>query len=245
MRRLKLILEYDGTDYVGMQYQPNGVSVQEAVEVALCKICKQNVPIVASGRTDAGVHALCQPVHSDFPIDAINPQNLQNALNSLLPADIRVNKVDVVANDFHARYHAKKRTYQYKITNKLTAFNHRYFSCFNFAELDCELINKYLELLQGEHDFSNFCKINPAIKSNVCYIFSAFICPHENYWILKISGNRFLHNMVRRIVGTCFILHQERAEPEKISEILNGKDNSARYKFCAPPNGLYLENVEY
>ncbi len=245
MRRLKLTLEYDGANYVGMQYQPNGVSIQEVVEATLYKICNEKISIVASGRTDAGVHALCQPVHLDFPIDSMNPQSLQKALNSLLPANIRVDGVEIVPDDFHARYHAKKRTYRYNLTNQLTAFNHNYFAYLYFEKLDCGLINSYLELLHGEHDFTNFCKANPEITNHNCYIFSANIWRDENSYFWEISGNRFLHNMIRRIVGACFILHQERAEPEKILQILNGNETSAKYKFCAPANGLYLFKVDY
>ncbi len=245
MRRVKAILAYDGTNYVGMQRQINGLSIQEVVETALAKICKKEVAICASGRTDAGVHALCQPVHFDFPIDAIELANLKKALNSLLPLDVRVEDIAQVADDFHARYDAKERVYHYKICKARTAFNHRHFARFPNFKIDAKKFGAYLKNLQGEHDFSNFCKINPKLKHNRCDIFCAEIVETDYGWLVSISANRFLHNMIRRIVGSCLVLLQENAASSKILEFLQKNDIPPKYKFTAPAQGLYLKDVKY
>ena len=245
MRRLKLVLEYDGTNYVGMQRQLNGLSIQEVVEKSLAKICKEKVQITPSGRTDAGVHALYQPVHTDFPVDSMSLQNIQKALNSLLPLDIRILEISQVSKNFHARYEAKKRTYHYKICKTKTAFNHKYFSCFPYHNLDGKLFKCYLQNLLGEHSFVNFCKKNPNLKHYRCTIYKADIKKTNYGWLIEISGNRFLHNMIRRIVGTCLVLSLEKAKPEKISKFLQEKDIPSKYKFTAPAQGLYLQDVQY
>ncbi len=245
MRRLKLVLEYDGTNYVGMQKQLNGLSIQELVEKALAKICKEEIQITPSGRTDAGVHALYQPVHTDFPVDSISLQNLQKALNSLFPLDIRVLGISQVSKDFHARYDAKIRTYHYKICKTKTAFNHRYFSHFPYYDLDGKLFQPYLQKLLGEHSFVNFCKKNLNLKHHRCTIYKADIEKTDYGWLIEISGNRFLHNMIRRIVGTCLVLSLEKAKPEKISKFLLEEDIPSKYKFTAPAQGLYLQDVQY
>jgi len=245
MRRVKMILEYDGTSYVGMQRQINGLSIQEVVERALAKICKEKVAIFPSGRTDAGVHALCQPVHLDLPIDTIELASLKKAVNCLLPLDIRVVEIEQVGSDFHARYHARERVYHYRICKRKTAFNHKHFAYFPHAKIDMEKFNQLLQHLLGEHDFSNFCKHNPNLKHNRCTIRTASITQTEHGWQIIISANRFLHNMIRRIVGTCLVLLQEDAGPEKILEFLQEKDISPKYKFTAPPQGLYLQTVNY
>ncbi len=245
MRRVKLVLEYDGTGYVGMQKQLNGLSIQEVVETALTKICQKKVAILASGRTDAGVHALCQPAHFDLPLESIELTNLQKAVNNLLPKDVRVVEIEQVAPDFHARYHAKQRVYVYKICRETTAFNRNYFAYFPHAKIDLDKFKTLLGILVGEHDFSNFCKHNPKLKHNRCTIHKAEIVETKEGWLITISANRFLHNMIRRIVGSCVMLLAEEDPKAKMATFLQEKDIPSRYKFTAPPQGLYLKSVKY
>ncbi len=245
MRRLKLILAYDGTNYAGMQRQINGLSIQEVVEMTLAKICNQEVQITPSGRTDAGVHALYQPVHLDFPIDSVELRGLIKAMNSLLPLDIRVLDASQASKSFHSRYDAKLRSYHYKICKNRTAFNYRHFSHFSGCNLDFYRFQPFLQRLLGEHNFVNFCKKTPNLKHHRCTIYKAQIAKKDYGWQIEISGNRFLHNMIRRIVGSCFVLCLENAKPEKISSFLLDKDIPTKYKFTAPAQGLYLQSVVY
>jgi len=245
MRRILLTISYDGTNYCGMQEQINGLSIQSVIQKALSQIAKKKIIIVSSGRTDAGVHALCQPIHFDFPIDSMNTHQIVLALNSLLPLDIRAIEVYEVSNKFHARFGAKKRTYHYHICKAPDPFNRLHFSFFPHKTIRVDYIKELLPFFLGKHDFSSFCKKNPDLNNYFCTIAEISFEENSSGYILKISANRFLHNMVRRIVGTVVNFSDKQLKYESIKDLLLGRDKKMEFIVTAPPQGLFLANVEY
>lgn len=243
LRNIKLILEYDGTSYHGWQRQPNLPTVQEAVEESLSRLFKEEIKVIAAGRTDAHVHAKGQVINfktrASLPIEAIKP-----ALNSYLPDDIRVKKAECVPLNFHARRDALKRTYRYII------YNHPFSSPFyrNFAwyipdELSLEEMKKASRHLIGKHDFSSFqAQGSPAPPVRRLERISIF--KREKFIITELTADSFLYRMVRNIMGTLVEVGRGRLSPDEVRDILEAKDR----KFAgptAPPQGLYLMRVEY
>lgn len=244
MQKFLLKIAYDGSCYHGWQVQPNGISVQEVLEAALTKIAKTKIIVVGSGRTDTGVHALAQFAHLYFPL-AMTPQQIRLALRTKLPDSIRVTEVHLIKDDLHARFTASKRSYKYILTRAKNPFNRLYKSFVPYHKLDVEIMRQAAEYLLGEHNFASFCKPNPQIPNTVCNLTQLDIREEDKDIVFYLSANRFLHNMVRRLVGTLISFSHNNYDPKMMQELIDVQEGNQNIIFTAPPNGLYLFNVEY
>jgi tRNA pseudouridine38-40 synthase len=242
MSLIKLKLEYDGTDFVGWQFQNNGRSVQEEVEKAIKQILQAEVRVAAGGRTDAGVHARGQV--ASFSIEReVEVNRLAKSLNAVLPHDVVVREASEVPLDFNARYSAKKRQYIYYIKEEPTAVQRNY--CWQvFSRLDIEVMKRCAEIIQGEHDFSSFSKANADVQHHKCIIYSAVWGQQNDDLTFEITANRFLYGMVRALVGTMVNVGRSHTKREEFERILIGK-NRAFAGMSAPSKGLFLEGVIY
>lgn len=248
MRHLKLTVAYNGTEYVGWQVQPNGMSVQQRLEEAWTAATQEQIRIVASGRTDAGVHALGQvcSVATETKLDC---PTLVRALNAHAPQDIRVLEVLTAPTGFHAIRDATRKTYRYKIQhgpirNPLVTNDHWYCR----YDLDAEAIKVAAKILVGENDFASFQAAGAERSSTVRFL-SQLNCHDSNrgsfnYIHLDLTCNGFLYNMVRNIVGTLVRVGQGSEQVDWVSTVLQAKDRSVAGP-TAPANGLVLLNVEY
>ena len=236
--RIKVTLTYDGTNYYGYQHQPGHITIQDTFEDALAIILKEKVKTVASGRTDAHVHALGQVLH----FDTMKEYNWMRALNSLLPEDIRVKRVEFVSDDFHARFSAIKKEYRYYIKlNEYDVFKNNYMAY--YEKLDIDKMDEAIKYFIGEHDsisFSRYVDKKPTIKT----IYEAKINRFDDYIEIVFVGNGFLKYMVRIMVGTLIDIGLGRKNPSDIEKIFEQKDRSKASK-TASPNGLFLMNVYY
>ncbi|QPA31090.1 tRNA pseudouridine(38-40) synthase TruA [Thermaerobacillus caldiproteolyticus] len=245
MKRIKCIISYDGTHFAGYQVQPNKRTVQGELEQTLAKMHKgEMVRVVASGRTDAGVHAYGQVIHFDSSL-LLPAERWQKALNALLPDDIVVRDVQEVDFSFHARFSATAKEYRYKIrtAEEQDVFSRYY--CYHYPyALDIEAIKHALNAVKGTHDFTSFCSAKTEIEDRVRTIYEAEAISSHNGLEFRFVGNGFLYNMVRILVGTILEIGQGKREADCIPSILQGKDRRLAGK-TAPPHGLYLWNVYY
>ncbi len=244
MKRYRLDIEYDGTNYVGWQIQPNGISIQGEIERGLKELNKgKRVSLVGSGRTDSGVHALGQVAHFDLTTNH-SPGVIKKAINAKTSRDILIHNCSIVDDDFHARFQARRRTYCYNIMRKPSAI-FRDFAWLPELEFDEEILHKCAELLIGVHDFSSLCKKSTEAKSKICEIYNSSWNNNGKMLIYTIVGNRFLHSMVRMIVGSMMLV--ARGKKYKIEDFKNLIKNEKVdfLVFTAPAKGLYLNKVEY
>jgi tRNA pseudouridine38-40 synthase len=244
-RTLLLLLEYDGTAYAGWQRQPNAPTVQEALEKALERLAKRRLCAVAAGRTDAGVHARGQVVHVRLPDSwSVPEERIPAALNSLLPADIRIRRAQITELPVHARYHARARQYSYTIICRPSVFA-RHFSWYVPYPFAPELLQEAACLFLGEHDFTTFSKHHPELRNPICTVEESRweqLCPW--CWRFHIRANRFLYGMVRALVGAMLQVARHRRTLEELRQALAARNR--RYASpLAPPQGLVLERVFY
>lgn len=243
MRRYFAFVSYDGTNYHGWQIQPNGVSVQSALQDALYTITRQNISVVAAGRTDAGVHARIMPVHFDTE-QAIDEKQLVYKLNKLLPKDISVSRVVEVEPSLHARFSAKRRTYHYYIHTVKNPFQQRY-SCELHYDLDFVAMNQAASHLLTIKDFAAFCKSHSDVRTHICNVTEArWYQDSDTSWHFRISADRFLRNMVRAVVGTLIEVGRHRINIEDFQQIVLSGSRSAAGE-SMPANALFLEEVCY
>ncbi len=242
MRNIKLLLEYDGTNYVGWQRQQNGKSIQGEIETVLKQILQESISVVGAGRTDAGVHARGQVANfrTETEPDLLE---IKSGLNGLLPEDIVVQKIEEVDHEFHARFSAKEREYSYQIIQAPSAFI-RNFSWQIKYSLDYELMQRAAKVLIGNHDFGSFCKANSDVEHHRCIVSEA--CWDYNIPALRfvIRANRFLHGMIRTLVGTMVDLGRGYISFEEYSKIFESKKRSEA-GMSVPAKGLILEKVFY
>ncbi|MCT2536569.1 tRNA pseudouridine(38-40) synthase TruA [Aquibacillus koreensis] len=246
MTRIKCKISYDGTNYAGYQIQPNGRTIQEEIESALKKIHKgDEVRITASGRTDAGVHAIGQVFHFDTPL-AIPEQNWKRALNALLPDDIYVKEASVAGNDFHARFDVQEKEYRYFVLNSSEKdIFRRNYTYYYPREIDINAVLEACKQLEGEHDFSSFCAAKTGVKGEkVRTIFHASCFKEGDNLVFVFRGSGFLYNMVRILVGTLIEIGTGMRKPDDIKKIIEAMDRGKAGK-TAPSQGLYLWNVVY
>ena len=242
--RYLIKFSYDGSNYSGFQSQKGLRTIQEELEVALTKI-NNGYPttITATGRTDKGVHALCQYGHADINVN-INEKKLKRALNSNLPDDIHVIETKEVSNDFHARYNVKSKEYKYYMNlgeyNPLER-NYIFQYCY---KLNVEAMKEAIKYFIGKHDFRAFMTDNKEKENCVREVYSATIEQENDKIIFTFRGNGFLRYQIRNMVGILIRVGENKILPEKIEEIIESKDRTKSGK-TAPSEGLYLTNIEY
>ncbi len=244
MPRYLVKLQYDGHLFSGWQIQTNQRTVQGEIEKALAIIAKINIRITGSGRTDSGVHALEQYAHFDLPFE-IKAAALVKAMNSLLPGDIRIIDAQGIIDTFNARYDAYQRSYIYRFSFDDNPFQRYYVSQIKKKRFDKEVFSRSLKLFTGKHDFYSFSKYNPDIKSTICTVQEIKYRSAGSIEEVIISADRFLHNMVRRIIGSSINVGHEKKDPVIISELLDNPVSGQPIIYTAPPEGLYLQHVHY
>ena len=245
MRNIKLTIEYDGKDFNGWQKQPNKLNIQGTIEKAIEQITGETIELIASGRTDAGVHAFGQVANFKTNFN-IPTEKFAIAINSNLKKSIRIKSAEEVDEKFHSRLTCKKKTYRYVINNSEygTAI-YRNLETQIPQKLDIEKMKKAIKYFEGEHDFKAFKSSGTSSKSSVRTIFKAEIIEKENERIyIELTGNGFLYNMVRIIVGTLVEVGLNKIDSEKIPQIINSQKREEAGK-TMPAQGLYLLKVEY
>lgn len=245
MRNIKLTIEYDGTNYLGWQKQPQGPTVQEEIKKALERITGEKISLIGSGRTDSGVHALAQV--ANFTTESkIKSTEFQMGLNSSLPTDITITEAVEVNPDFHAQFSAKSKTYIYKIYNSpYPSALLRQRVWFMPLELNIDLMKEAAEYLIGEHDFKVFAQSGIEVKTTVRNILKVSLEQQsDNLILFSIEATGFLKRMVRLIIGTLVQVGKGRITPLDFSEILQSGEKN-KYVYAAPPQGLYLKEVKY
>ena len=245
MSRFLIELQYDGTDFVGWQEQPNGRTVQGELQERLSTILRTPIKIVGAGRTDTGVHATSMIAHLDVSQEL--GERLPDAiyrLNRFLPPDIFVLRLQRVAPDFHARFSATSRSYGYYITLYPSPFRRKYHTLVT-TPLDFEQMNEAARKLLGQHDFSSFSKKHSDVTNHLCTVTQAeWQELSQGAWVFRITANRFLRSMVRALVGTLIEVGIGHLTPEDFAAILERADD--QYPFnTAPATGLRLEAVTY
>lgn len=261
MKRIKLIISYDGTNYVGWQVQKNGIAIEQVINEHLSKLLNEDITIIGASRTDSGVHALGNVAVFDTNT-RIAPEKIMYALNQQLPEDIKIVRSEEVAADFHPRYAACKKTYRYDILNSRVCFpKDRLYSDYVYYELNTEKMKEAAAYLLGEHDFSAFSSAGGQQKSMVRTIYSIdiedemIVMPEGAEKIhpddfppkrvrITVTGNGFLYNMVRIIAGTLEKVGMGIYPPEHVKEILESKDRSQSAP-KASAGGLTLVEISY
>ena len=245
MRNIKLVIEYDGKDFNGWQKQPTKLNIQGEIERAIKQITGEEVDLTASGRTDAGVHALGQvanfKTNSNIPIEKI-----PIALNANLKKSIVIKSAEEVEERFHSRLNCKRKTYRYIINNsKYGTAIYRNLETHIPMKLDIQKMQEAVKYFEGEHDFKAFKASGTSSKSSVRTIYKAEVIkmPNDRIYI-ELTGSGFLYNMVRIISGTLVDVGLGKIEPEDIKDIIESKDRQKAGK-TLPPQGLYLLKVEY
>ena len=244
MRNIKLTIEYDGTGYHGWQVQPEVRTIQGTIEGKLAQITGEQVRLIASSRTDTGVHALGQ-VANFKTHSLLDARSFLKALNSLLPEDIRVKDVEEVDETFHARFSAKGKIYEYRILNgELPSPFHRHFSWFVPGRLDLARMREAAMKLVGRHDCSSFCSAGSMHATPVRDIHEVKVGRRRGFVVIRIEANAFLRQMVRNIVGTLVEVGRGKMTPCQFGGILEARDRRAT-GIAAPAHGLFLVRVKY
>lgn len=244
MRNIKLLIEYDGTNYGGWQRQKNAVTIQETLESSINNITKEQIKVTGCSRTDAGVHA--KGFIANFYTNSRIPENkFKVAINSQLPKDIIILDSREVDVDFHARYNSKGKTYSYSILNRNDpmAIGRNYIYHYKLP-LDLEAMNQGASILIGKHDFAAFRTAGSSVKTSIRTVTQLDVEKDNNFIKIYATADGFLYNMVRIIVGTLLEVGSGKIEPSKIKEILEAKDRSEA-GVSVPPQGLCLEKVYY
>jgi tRNA pseudouridine38-40 synthase len=242
MSRYKITIQYDGTNYFGWQMQSQKRTIQSEIETVLMPLNdNKRVKIIGAGRTDTGVHAFGQVAHFDLDTN-LKIVQLNNAINARLPDDIRIIDVAQVSDDFHARYSAKRRYYRYQcyLGDNLLFKNQSWF----VGEIDKSILDVFAKKIEGAYDFLSFSKSNKQLKNTVCNIYESKWFKSGNMLIFNVCGNRFLHHMVRYMVGTMVAGAQGKISLDYFKDLLiNPRKNVKIFK--APPEGLILFGIDY
>jgi tRNA pseudouridine38-40 synthase len=246
-RRFRLTVHYDGTYFFGWQLQAKGRTVQGEMEAALERLTGARRPVVAAGRTDSGVHSTGQVVAVTLPT-RWETKELHRALNATLPGDIWVETIRVADPDFHPRYSAQARSYRYQLGLSAPAF-----SPFNkpwcwplFREVDVDLLHQGAALVLGRHSFKAFAKVGQEARGDRCTVTEAQWVPWEGLGLaFQITANRFLHHMVRYLMGTMVEIARNRRPLADLSELLSAPETKLTTSPPAPPEGLFLTKVHY
>lgn len=244
MPNYKITVKYDGTNFFGWQSQPNGNTIQDEISKAVNQISQEKINLIGSGRTDAGVHSIGQV--ANFQLEKEIPiYKLLHSLNCILPKSIAITKMEFAESTFNARFDAKKRTYIYLISKIKNPFYENY--SYNYPQIrnvDIGRLNINSKKIIGEFDFTSFCKANTETKNKICNVFNCNWKETKELFIFKIEANRFLHGMVRTIVGTLLFSVFNNLEVNFIEDVLM-KKNRIYAGEAVPAKGLYLYKVQY
>ena len=244
MKRVRMIISYDGTNYCGWQVQINGITVEEVINRELTNLLGEEIAVIGASRTDSGVHAIGNVAVFDTETK-IPAEKISFALNQRLPDDIRIQKSEEVPMDFHPRYCDSTKIYEYKILNRrFPNPMKRLYTHFVYMPLDVDKMKKAAEYIVGEHDFASFCSARSQVKTTVRTVYSLDVSKQDDVITIRISGNGFLYNMVRIIVGTLMKVGLNVYQPEHVAEIIEAKDRYAAGP-KAPARGLTLIGIEY
>ncbi len=244
MRRIKLIVAYDGTNYCGWQIQPNGITIEEVLNKAICKLTSEQIAIIGASRTDSGVHSLGNVAVFDTE-SRIPAERFAYALNQKLPDDVVIVSSEEVPGNWHPRYQNSRKVYEYHICNsKVPIPTRRLYQSFVSYKLDVDRMRTGAAYLLGEHDFAGFCCIRTNAKSTVRTIYQLDVKQNGDEVVIHVEGNGFLYNMVRIIAGVLIRVGRGYYEPEKVKELLDGKERT-KEAITAPPQGLFLVEIKY
>ena len=244
MKRVKLVVAYDGTNYHGWQVQDNGITIEEVLNRTISELVQEEIKVIGASRTDAGVHA-CGNVAVFDTESRIPGDKFSFALNQRLPEDIRIQESCEVDADFHPRYADTVKTYEYNILNRRFELpTKRLYAAFCYYPMDIERMNQAAAYLVGEHDFKSFCSAGAQVQTTVRTIYAVNVTKADDMVHIRITGNGFLYNMVRIIAGTLMQVGTGLMEPEQVKEILEARDRSKAGP-TAVAKGLTLVEIRY
>lgn len=245
--RYAIHLAYNGANYCGWQTQPELPTVQLTLEQALSTLLRTPIAIVGCGRTDTGVHASDFYAHFDYEVPSegqqVDMSNLVFKLNSFLPPDIAIFDIFRVKNNFHARFSALSRTYQYHVSDARLPFKQGLYSRIYFKP-DIDKMNEAASVLMEYEDFTSFAKLHTDNKTNICHLVQAHWASQGEEIVFTIKSNRFLRNMVRSVTGTLLDVGRGKLSIEGLREIIEKKNRCAA-GVSMPAQGLFLTKVEY
>ena len=244
MKRVRMVVAYDGTAYRGWQLQPNGITIEQVLNRELTALLKEPISVIGASRTDSGVHARGNVAAFDTE-NRMPADKICFALNQRLPEDIRVQSSEEVPADWHPRKANCTKTYEYKVLNrKISMPLERLYAHFCYFNLDLDKMREAAAHLVGEHDFKSFCTVRTQAEETVRTIYSLDITKQDDMITIRISGSGFLYNMVRIIAGTLLEVGMGAYPPEHVEEILDARDRQAAGR-TAPARGLTLVSMEY
>ena len=244
MKRVRMVVAYDGTAYRGWQLQPNGITIEQVLNRELTALLKEPISVIGASRTDSGVHARGNVAVFDTE-NRMPADKICFALNQRLPEDIRVQSSEEVPADWHPRKANCTKTYEYKVLNrKISMPLERLYAHFCYFNLNLDKMREAAAYLVGEHDFKSFCTVRTQAEETVRTIYSLDITKQDDMITIRISGSGFLYNMVRIIAGTLLQVGMGAYLPEHVEEILDARDRQAAGR-TAPARGLTLVSMEY
>lgn len=243
-KRVRLIVAYDGTNYHGWQVQNNGITIESELNRCLSELLQEPIEVIGASRTDAGVHALGNVAVFDTQT-RMPAEKISYALNQWLPEDIRIQKSEEVAQDWHPRYCDSRKTYEYRIyRGEFPMPTKRLYSLFTYHKLNLEKMQEAARYFVGEHDFKSFCQVGAQVKSTVRRVTDVRVYEEGADLVIQVTGEGFLYNMVRIMAGTLLEVGQGKREPREIADILEAQNREAAGP-TAPAHGLTLIKYEF
>lgn len=243
-KRVRLTVAYDGTAYHGWQIQNNGITIESQLNKCLSELLGEEIAVIGASRTDAGVHALGNVAVFDTT-NRMPAEKISYALNQRLPEDIRIQKSEEVAPDWHPRHCDSKKTYEYRIyRGQFMMPTRRLYSLFSYHAFDIKAMQAAAAFLEGEHDFKSFCQSGARVESTVRTIYEVTVEEQGPELVIRVCGNGFLYNMVRIIAGTLMEVGQGKRKPGDVKGILDALDRGAAGP-TAPAHGLTLVRYEF
>ena len=244
MKRVRLVVAYDGTNYHGWQIQKNGITIESELNRCLTDLLGEPIEVIGASRTDSGVHALGNIAVFDTG-HQMPAEKISYALNQRLPEDIRIQRSEEVPQGWHPRYVKSQKTYEYRIyRGEFPMPLKRLYSHFVYAKPDVDKMRTAAAYLEGEHDFKSFCQTGAQVENTVRTVYFLQVEEQEADLVIRVCGNGFLYNMVRIIAGTLLEVGQGKRTPESMTEILEAKDRAAAGP-TAPAKGLILVKYEF
>lgn len=244
MAKYKLRMSYEGTHYVGWQIQPNGPSIQGTLQKGLALLLKEELSVIGSGRTDAGVHALGQVAHFESE-KFFDPDSLCKKLNGLLPHDIRIKELKPTSTTFHARFSSLRKHYHYHLWDETTIDPfYRLYRHHLRTKIDRALLSEALSYFVGTHDFATFANVNSQVQSTIRTLYSIQLIPQEGGFRIEFIGEGFLYKMVRNIMGAALSIASGKSSLHELPRLFAVRNRQA-IGIPAPACGLFLAAVDY